>query len=261
MMHPAQVKIRSEQAGTMFGVGGRFENAFESDEGYISTQTFKAARDTADGGRVLVKIRFDDNPVNHHETFTITGNYWTAEDHKRRMKEPSRCGCIHGEIARTFPELAHLIKWHLTSTDGPMHYIANTVYHAGDRDHWGLRKGEQRPLLRGGKPGAFCYEWRTDDVRKPYEIGNNPAADDAPVTFRPCLQMITGEGKERELDYARSSAVWPEATDADLCQEPEALKAVLAARLPALLSDFFRDMTAAGFLWPSRLGMRPGARP
>lgn len=39
-------------------------------------------------------------------------------------------GCIHDEVAKHFPELAHLIKWHLSSTDGPMHYVANTVYWA-----------------------------------------------------------------------------------------------------------------------------------
>lgn len=253
MAHPAQVKIRSEAAGTMFGVEGRFENAFESAKGYISTQVFKAARNTPDGGRVLVEARFDDNPVNYHETFAITGSYWTAEDRKRRTREPSAGGCIHEEIAAAFPELAHLIKWHLTSVDGPMHYIANTLYHACNRDYHGLLKGEQKPLLRGGKPGAFCYEWRADDGRKPYELGISPSADDAPVTFRPCLKMITGKGKERQLDSARSAAVWPDATDADLCQEPEALKAALVARLPALLANFHADMEAAGFLWPSRL--------
>jgi hypothetical protein len=256
MAHPAQVKIRSEQAGTMFGVEGRFFAAFESNEGFIATQTFKASRDTADGGRVVVKVRFDDNPVNHHECFAIGGDYWTAEDRKLRTREPSACGCIHGEIAAAFPELAHLVKWHLTSVDGPMHYIANTVYHAGNRDYRGLLKGETRPLLRGGRPGAFCYEWRAEDGRKPYEIGNDPKHDDAPVTFRPTLQMIEGEGKERELDHARASAVWPEATDAELCQEPDALRAVLAARLPSLLAAFRADMEGAGFLWPSRLAVR-----
>lgn len=256
MVHLAQVKIRSEERGTMFGVEGRFFNAFESNEGYISTQTFGATRYT-NGLLIDVRIRFDDNPVNRHECFSITGEYWTAEDRKRNTREPSGCGCIHEEIAAAFPELARLIKWHLTSTDGPMHYIGNTIYHAGDRDHWGLRKGESRPLLRGGKPGAFCYEWRDDAGRLPYQIGNDPKADDAPVTFRPTMQMIVGEGKARELDHARAAAVWPEATDADLCQEPEALRAVLESRLPALLAAFRADMEAAGFLWPSRFN-RPG---
>lgn len=58
-----------------------------------------------------------------------------------------------------------------------------------------------------------------------------------------------GEGKERQLDAARRAAVWPEATDAELMQEPEALKAQLSARLPALLAEFRADMERIGFVY------------
>jgi len=41
-------------------------------------------------------------------------------------------GCIHVEIAEAFPEFKKYIKWHLCNVnDGPMHYIANALYHAG----------------------------------------------------------------------------------------------------------------------------------
>ena len=41
-------------------------------------------------------------------------------------------GCIHDEIEEYFPDLAKYIKWHLCSmNDGPMHYIENSLYHAG----------------------------------------------------------------------------------------------------------------------------------
>lgn len=96
------------------------------------------------------------------------------------------CGCIHETIAAAFPELAPFIKWHLVSTDGPMHYVANTVYLAG----------------------------------------------------------------ARELDAARSAAIWPDATDAELCSDN--LKNLLAARLPALMNEFKRDMLTLGFNWPER---------
>lgn len=43
-------------------------------------------------------------------------------------------GCIHGEIAKHFPALAPFVKWHLCSSDGPLHYVANTVYLAGNRE-------------------------------------------------------------------------------------------------------------------------------
>lgn len=69
-----------------------------------------------------VTLKYGDSCKNGHNTFSITGEItkgstWFA------------CGCLHDEIKKHFPELAYLIKWHLCSTDGPMHYIANTVYH------------------------------------------------------------------------------------------------------------------------------------
>ena len=32
-------------------------------------------------------------------------------------------------IAEYFPELAHYQRWNLMSYDGPMHYVANSIYH------------------------------------------------------------------------------------------------------------------------------------
>lgn len=68
--------------------------------------------------KAAVVLRFDDRCGNGHNTFTIT------------IDARNYGGCMHDEIREHFPEYAHLIKWHLVSTDGPMHYIANTVYHA-----------------------------------------------------------------------------------------------------------------------------------
>lgn len=68
---------------------------------------------------------------------------------------------------------------------------------------------------------------------------------------RGCWGLRKGEGKARELDAARRVAVWPEATDAELMQEPETLRAALRARLPALLERFKAAMLDAGFIWPA----------
>lgn len=120
-------------------------------------------------------VRHDDTCRNGYNTFSITGE----------IPELEMGGCLHKEIAEHLPALAPFIKWHLTSTDGPMHYVANTVYHV----------------------------------------------------------------KERNLDYARSTAVWPEATDDDLlCTEPE-LTAKLNARLPALMEKFKEAVESLGFTY------------
>ena len=57
------------------------------------------------------------------------------------------------------------------------------------------------------------------------------------------------KGKERELDKARSSAIWPDATDEQLSVPREELKAALLARLPGLVAEFRAAMDAIGFEW------------
>ena len=92
----------------------------------VITKT-KVYREGGQKYRIIAKIRHDDQCGNSHNTFSITGDI--DEWRGNRWREYSG-GCIHDEIAKHFPELAPFIKWHLTSTDGPMHYVANTVYHA-----------------------------------------------------------------------------------------------------------------------------------
>lgn len=87
---------------------------------------------------LTVQITFDDECGNGHNTFSITGH-----------TNKGSGGCIHDEIAQAFPELAPLIQWHLCSTDGPMHYLSNTIYHLSDKDHHGKRKGEPTAFQHG----------------------------------------------------------------------------------------------------------------
>lgn len=49
------------------------------------------------------------------------------------------------------------------------------------------------------------------------------------------------------LDYARGSAIWPDATDAQLALSPLKIKALLLARLPKLIEEFKSDVEALGF--------------
>ena len=93
------------------------------------------------GEKVLMQaeIRFDDNCRNGHNSFAITGRGWYG---RYKPDDWDFGGCCHEAIAKLFPELAPLIKWHLTSSDGPMHYPSNVTYFAGDLDCHGKRKGE-----------------------------------------------------------------------------------------------------------------------
>lgn len=76
--------------------------------------------------RIRVTVRFDDRCGNGHNTFSITGDIDRKSSRGEWLEESG--GCIHDEIAKHFPELAPYIKWHLSSSNGPMHYLANTRY-------------------------------------------------------------------------------------------------------------------------------------
>lgn len=130
-----------------------------------------------DGTLVAIhaEVHHDDRCNNGHNTFSITGEIPSEE----------RFGCIHKEIAEAIPMLAPFIKWHLTSTDEPMHYIANTIYHV----------------------------------------------------------------KQGNLDFARSTAVWPDATDSDLLLADIDLTATLKAWLPALMVEFQAAVESLGFVY------------
>ena len=182
---------------------------------------------------ITAKIRYDDSCGNGHNSFSVTGSI----DKVGRMNSGS-CGCIHKEIAEHFPELQKYIKWHLCGSDGPMHYLANTVFLAGDRDCYGYRKDEQRK----NKAGVPIWHKVKDAI--PYYVDSNEKPSFV-VEYEPWL----GEGKERELNSARNAAIWPEATDEQLCLPPEELKVLLLTRLPGLIEEFKKDVEELGFVF------------
>ena len=236
--------VRPEAQVTVFGVQARAHNVVQDTEtGRILNQKITVFGRPIEGyGKdaiLSVELRFDDSCHNGHETFSISGE----------VRSPARRkagGCLHEDIARVFPELEPLIKWHLTSTDGPMHYIDNTCYHAGDRDYRGLRKGERKPILGPDKVPT----WVPKITPEKYVKGTQQPV---PVLVEYELWCREGEGKERNLAAARSCAVWPDATDDELCQERHLLEAALKARLPALLAEFKRVMLEVGFIYPEKV--------
>lgn len=97
---------------------------------------------------IIAHVRHDDECGNGHNSFAITADIYEAYAQRGEptVKHKSgktlwlnSCGCQHEEVAKHFPELAPFIRWHLSSTDGPMHYAANALYWAG---HKGYRDGK-----------------------------------------------------------------------------------------------------------------------
>jgi hypothetical protein len=176
-----------------------------------------------------------------YTTYRHVGEHTTKTEDGKILWMDS-CGCQHDAISKNFPELAKYIKWHLCSSDGPMHYPGNALYLAGDKDCWGLRKGETRQL-RNGKTGVLAWKLEaTQDLPK-YVHANEKPQETATLRYVPWSRV--GEGKEREFDKARSAAIWPDATDDDLMADD--LKDKLEARLPALMDEFRHDMEELGF--------------
>jgi hypothetical protein len=194
--------------------------------------------------KMTVQLRFDDECGNGHNTFSITADIRG----RRGFDIIDMGGCLHDEIREHFPELAHLIRWHLTSTDGPMHYLSNTTYLASDRDHWGLRVGEIRKITT--RDGLHLWEPKVVDglgnTHSVSGMGDVKALgrpkNDGDITY--IARCRVGEGKTPDLEAARRAANWPEATLEQL-QSKEAL----TARLGGLLAEFREAVESAGFAW------------
>lgn len=165
------------------------------------------------------------------------------------LKKPYfECYYPISNINYDFPEFTKFYEWiDFSIVSGPLHYIANTLFHAGNRDHWGLRKGEISHIKVNGE---YKYELKfVDKYDQPVEIptfitreGKPPTINLRPV-YMPVLRV--GEGKERDLDWARASAMWPDATDEELMADD--LEQKLIDRLPGLIELFKADMKKIGF--------------
>lgn len=202
--------------------------------------------------KLTAKVRYDDSCGNGHNSFSITGEQYRKRKDERW--EEDSFGCLHETIAQHYPELAPYIKWHLTSSDGPLHYIANTVFFAGDKDCWGLRKDERRQIINGRTKlpvwEMVAKHKTTGDCIPLYEIEHNRDAENIPTCEYELIWQSwdkVSEGKERELDKARNAAVWPDATDEELIAP--GLKERLEARLPKLMEEFKAAVESLGFIY------------
>jgi hypothetical protein len=213
----------------------------------VKSQKKTFRKDYTEGGKpgvIIATVRWDDQCGNGKNSFSVTATIY--EDGKDVAG-----GCCHEEVVKHLPELAHLIRWHLFDPFGPMHYVSNTVYHAGDRDHRGLKIGEKKQLKAGGKTPVWVRVVRNPqgeevpDLFKWTDSEEKPAEEKLTIQWEP--KWIVGEGKKRELDAARNTAAWPEATDAELTSEN--LKERLLERLPGLLEAFRKDIEALGFVY------------
>jgi hypothetical protein len=192
-------------------------------------QKMKLTGKLNNGDRIVATIRYDDERGNRHNSFAITCSVYEPGHTREYMG-----GCCHDEFIEAFPEYAHLVKWHLCSSDGPMHYIANTLYHA----------------LEHGPNKAWVYEYPREiagvKVKRQLITYTDLATAEAMCLEDSSLYLVVDEktAKVANLDYARSSAIAPNATAEQLRD-----RQWLEDRLPALLDEFRADVEALGFVW------------
>lgn len=215
---------------------------------------------------IVINIRYDDECRNGHNSFAITGTilrgkFETEKGVHDRYWEA--CGCIHDEIAKHAPELKHLIKWHHMNSDGPMHYISNTMYHARDTDCDGLKKGEYgaykmhvinndistKQTVTLYKTGEmYSYKPISKNLEKSNKAEQEMLDDFVNSLTVSCniIKINCGwsksEGKGIDLEAARNCAIWSDATLEQLSD-----KAQLEARLPALIEEFKQVIKELGF--------------
>lgn len=200
----------------------------------------KKFNDEFDGPcKITATVRYDDRCGNGHNSFSITG--YIAGRFGRELLG----GCIHDDIAKHFPELEHLIKWHLMNVEGPMHYIANTKYHASDTDYNGLRKGEYKgytllvvseDISNTGditlfESGQMYTNRKNNKNLDRCNAKESKKVDDFISSLKINYKIVQvnsdwslSEGKESDIEAARSAAIWPNATLEQLTSD-EALEA------------------------------------
>jgi hypothetical protein len=84
-----------------------------------------------DGFKHRIKVRAEIRSLGGQEPlFSITGDIQRQAKNNRWMDECG--GCIHDEILQHFPDLAPLVRVHLSDENGvPMHAYSNAAYWAG----------------------------------------------------------------------------------------------------------------------------------
>lgn len=111
-----------------------------------------------------------------------------------------------------------------------MHYVANTIYHAtehGPTSAWVYYEDKEAGIT----PRCMKY----CDISEAERIAKKPGYS---------IKVDEKTAKAANLGYAKTTAVWPEATREQLLD-----KAALEARLPALMAEFRAAVESLGLIY------------
>lgn len=179
------------------------------------------ARPCSNGETIVAEVKYYLLGGNEHPHFALTATIY--DRHRREYAG----GCVHDEIAQAFPELAPFIRGHNAGPNGPMHYVANGLFHhnlwtafiAGPPWDGSLRDEHER---RSGCT-IECGKW----VHYPRE------GDTLEQSRKNFYSTIIHGAVPTDAEMSE---------DAIIGMDKAELTAWLEGRLPALMSAFREDM-------------------
>lgn len=150
-----------------------------------------------------LNIRYDDEYGNGYNIFAIDIE---VEVKERGQWVWDSSGRDISLFRKAFPKYAKYLKWHGMSPKGPSAYVANSMYHAGMKDHYGKLKGE--PYIQ--EKVAYI-----NDVPIPVPVNNylarflNHALNDKPESVDLTIKEVLTMTKHRDLRSYYTTTSWP----------------------------------------------------
>ena len=122
----------------------------------------KTFREDGCNMKINVHVRLNDDCKNGHYDFSITGDVYRQSGNGRWVED--RCGCIHEDIERLFPQLKKFIPLHLCN------YLGHPTYPEANGQYFIREKGKEVAMeqLRITEKEYDILSLAADDEERPY---------------------------------------------------------------------------------------------
>ncbi|WP_415912470.1 hypothetical protein [Neptuniibacter sp. QD37_11] len=145
------------------------------------------------------------------------------------------------------PELAHVVEWCGRSIEGPANLVANTLYHASSEPaqlcHHLYLSQESDSIMTSDSHLAAAAANEGDTSDKGLQDLNALAERLQAAGFKTYTKVsVLREKKVPDLEAARSTAQWPDATLEQLQDET-----AVRGHLNTIIDQFKADMASIGF--------------
>lgn len=257
-VEPWLMLVSSSRDSCIAGVEGRVGDVHRNDAGCLMQQEWASVwREIPDSGAepwlLRLRVRYANTMGLGTPTFWVEGESRTRESACCKVLSLVFDGELRTLAASVFPELAHLLPWIGCSVLGPACYPARAMWFARKIDPGSnTHNFSQFPEGPDG-PALWRYVMHVGGSGS-INVGVEPIVvlsyqqPDALPPFEYVPHISWGAGKDRDLASARMAAIWPDATDEELCQESAALEVDLLARLPRIVAEFRRVLATTGLV-------------